>query len=401
MYALVRSLPTPLSLFRLGSVCQYLEALALAAEDVEAEYYSVCDPDVYNQGDKERGGGVIRLICVSPRVAMEPVFELYRHTLLMSGTLLPFSMYQTLLGIRDAQIACTADIAMVTQHRPVLPLVCTKGTDQVPVSTKFDARHASNVVKNYGLLVSSVCNSVPDGVIVFFPSFSYMQSALVEWNTQGILSQITASKLPFVESSDPLFTDAAVRMYKTTVDTGRGAVLFSVCRGRSSEGVDFTGSYGRAVVVVGVPYVYRESLSMHCRLQYYEQVHSINPGEYLRFDAMRAVSQCIGRVNRGKEDYSCAILADQRYMEQKTKFESLLPSWVTSALRPEIGRGDTSTSGVIGQIEQFLMRWGRIETVEWKQDGFVDEVGTLAAPEARALGLSAVDEYRAETHTQG
>jgi Rad3-related DNA helicase len=34
----------------------------------------------------------------------------------------------------------------------------------------------------------------------------------------------------------------------------KGAILLAVCRGRSSEGIDFTDEIARAVLIVGIPF---------------------------------------------------------------------------------------------------------------------------------------------------
>ena len=57
----------------------------------------------------------------------------------------------------------------------------------------------------------------------------------------------------------------ALENYKKACDSGRGAILFSVARGKVSEGVDFDHHYGRAVVMIGIPYVYTESRILRVR----------------------------------------------------------------------------------------------------------------------------------------
>jgi len=49
-------------------------------------------------------------------------------------------------------------------------------------------------------------------------------------------------------------TVLALDGYKKACDNGRGAVFFSIARGKVSEGVDFAGHYGRCVVVFGIPF---------------------------------------------------------------------------------------------------------------------------------------------------
>ena len=34
----------------------------------------------------------------------------------------------------------------------------------------------------------------------------------------------------------------------------RGAIIFAVCRGKISEGLDFSDEAGRAVILIGIPY---------------------------------------------------------------------------------------------------------------------------------------------------
>ncbi len=40
--------------------------------------------------------------------------------------------------------------------------------------------------------------------------------------------------------------------------SSRGAIFFAVCRGKVSEGLDFSDRAGRAVVITGLPYPMKE-----------------------------------------------------------------------------------------------------------------------------------------------
>ena len=79
------------------------------------------------------------------------------------------------------------------------------------------------------------------------------------WNEMNILSAVLKHKLLFVETTDSIETTLALANYRKACDSGRGAVLFSVARGKVSEGIDFDHHYGRCVILFGIPYVYTES----------------------------------------------------------------------------------------------------------------------------------------------
>jgi DNA excision repair protein ERCC-2 len=105
----------------------------------------------------------------------------------------------------------------------------------------------------------------------------------------------------------------ALENYKQACDCGRGAVFFSIARGKVSEGVDFAGHYGRCVVVFGIPYQNTLSRNLNARMSFLKENFNIKENDVLTFDAMRQTSQCVGRILRSKYDYGLMIFADARY----------------------------------------------------------------------------------------
>ena len=63
-------------------------------------------------------------------------------------------------------------------------------------------------------------------------------------------------------------------------ENGRGAVLLAVARGKVSEGVDFDHHLGRAVLMLGIPYVYTQSRILRARLEY---LRSVPAGRFRSF----------------------------------------------------------------------------------------------------------------------
>ena len=112
-----------------------------------------------------------------------------------------------------------------------------------------------------------LCASIPDGIVAFFTSYSFLETVVVAWETMGVLSQISekkvrvcklsrksqiymsrCSRLPdqlhvpnslpwlsqliFIETKDVMETSLALTNYRNACDSGKGAVFFSVARGK-------------------------------------------------------------------------------------------------------------------------------------------------------------------------
>lgn len=270
---------------------------------------------------------VLQLACLDASLAIRPVFERFSSVIITSGTLSPIDLYPRLLNFNPV---IRESLPMSVYRSCICPMVITRGSDQMPVSTKFDLRDDMSVVRNYGTLLLEMAASCPDGMVCFFPSYLYMAKIIGQWDSLGVLKRVLQSKLLFIETTDIVETTLALDNYKKACDCGRGAIFFSVARGKVAEGIDFDRHYGRAVILFGIPFQYTLSNKLRARLEYLRYTHQIREGDFLTFDALRQAAQCAGRVLRSKTDYGLIIFADSRYnrLDKRTK----LPPWITQFL---------------------------------------------------------------------
>ncbi|KAK8693900.1 hypothetical protein V6N13_071467 [Hibiscus sabdariffa] len=271
---------------------------------------------------------ILQLSCHDASLAIKPVFDRFQSVVITSGTLSPIDLYPRLLNFHPV---VSRSFTMSLTRDCICPMVLTRGSDQLPVSTKFDMRSDPGVVRNYGKLLLEMVSIVPDGIVCFFVSYSYMDGIINTWNDTGILKEIMQHKLVFIETQDVVETTLALDNYRRACDCGRGAVFFSVARGKVAEGIDFDRHYGRLVIMFGVPFQYTLSKILLARLEYLRDTFQIKEGDFLTFDALRQAAQCVGRVIRSKADYGMMIFADKRYSRHDKR--SKLPSWILSHLR--------------------------------------------------------------------
>ncbi|GER24815.1 RAD3-like DNA-binding helicase protein [Striga asiatica] len=254
----------------------------------------------------------MQLCCHDASLAIRPVFERFQSVVITSGTLSPIDLYPRLLNFNPV---VSRSFTMSLTRDCICPMVLTRGSDQLPVSTKYDLRSDPGVEKNYGKLLLEMVSIVPDGIVCFFVSYSYMDGIVNSWHESGILKEIMQHKLVFIETQDVVETTLALDNYRRACDCGRGAVFFSVARGKVAEGIDFDRHYGRLVIMFGVPFQYTLSRILLARLEYLRETFQIKEGDFLTFDALRQAAQCVGRVIRSKADYGMMIFADKRLVD--------------------------------------------------------------------------------------
>lgn len=313
-------------------VSTYETGFTLILEPFETENATVPNP-------------ILRLSCLDASIAIKPVFDKFSSIIITSGTISPLDMYPKMLNF---ETVVQQSYTMTLDRRSFLPMIVTKGSDQVAISSRFEIRNDPSVVRNYGTLLIEFSKITPDGLVVFFPSYLYMESIISQWQTMGILDEVWKYKLILVETPDAQETSLALETYRKACSNGRGAVLLSVARGKVSEGIDFDHQYGRTVLMIGIPFQYTESRILKARLEFLRDNYQIRENDFLSFDAMRHAAQCLGRVLRGKDDYGVMVLADRRFARRKGQ----LPKWIAQGLLD--ADCNLSTDMAIASAKKFL-----------------------------------------------
>lgn len=320
-------------------VSTYDKGFLLILEPFETENATVPNP-------------IFHFTCLDASLAIAPVFERFSSVIITSGTISPLDMYPKMLKF---DTVVQESYTMTLTRQCFLPLVITRGSDQVAISSRFEVRNDPSVVRNYGNILIEYAKCTPDGVVAFFPSYLYMESIVAAWHDMGILDEVWKHKLVFVETPDAPETSIALENYRRACDNGRGAILLSVARGKVSEGIDFDHNYGRAVIMFGVPYQYTESRILKARLEFLRDNFRIKENDFLTFDAMRHAAQCVGRVLRGKSDYGLMVFADKRFARADKR--SKLPKWIAQYIEPVFN--NLSMDMAIVESKRFMRSMGQ------------------------------------------
>jgi chromosome transmission fidelity protein 1 len=284
----------------------------------------------------------IRFALIHPSAHFQEIIDRARCVLFLGGTLRPFSLISSQLfphllhpspnSPRKSLVDYSCDHIIPSSH--LNATIVTHGPSGCPLNFRYSSRESSTMLSDLFLILTQINRIVSYGVVIFFPSYSYLDFVLQHWKSSplGLFRQLQALKPIYLDtrspSSDSGNNPDIWRDYSTAATTSpRGACLFSVIGGRLSEGINFSDNLARCVAIVGMPYPDRNDPVLKEKLRYSESIHP-GSGKFL-YDSlcMRAVNQSIGRSIRHLNDYASIVLLDARYSQ--TKIIELLPNWIS------------------------------------------------------------------------
>ena len=252
------------------------------------------------------------IFCFNPQIQFSDIIKKNPYSIIFtSGTLTPFKIFEDELGIKF-------DITLENEH--IVPkeqfqfLIKTDYSEIGKYRFDYNNRDNFEMVKSLGYEINNYCmKTLYGGILVFFPSYAYLNNCIKIWNDTGINLKIKKYKEIYIDSAkDKNFVSQIKK------NPNKNYIIFSVFRGSSSEGIDFSDDCARVVICIGVPFANRTEKRVRLKIEYLNNINRINHNliggdEWYVIDAMTAVNQSLGRVLRHKNDYGVMICIDERY----------------------------------------------------------------------------------------
>ncbi|XP_075902006.1 regulator of telomere elongation helicase 1 isoform X1 [Nelusetta ayraudi] len=304
---------------------------------------------------KQGEGNILSYWCFSPGFSMQELVNQGVHCIVLtSGTLSPLSSFTSEMRI---EFPVHLENGHVIERDQIFVGVIPQGPDGVHLSSAFDRRFAPDNMSSLGNSIVNLSRVVPHGLLVFFPSFPLMEKTLDFWRANGHADRIESLKPLFVEPKGKSTFTAVIDGYCSKVKdpVSRGGAFFAVCRGKVSEGLDFSDSLGRGVIITGLPFPPRMDPRVILKMQFLDEnstkrtpgIKYLSGQQWYKQQAFRAVNQAIGRVIRHRDDFGAIFLCDQRFRSADAMAQ--LPSW----LKPCVSLYD-SFGSVVRDVSKFF-----------------------------------------------
>jgi DNA excision repair protein ERCC-2 len=167
-------------------------------------------------------------------------------------------------------------------------------------------------------------STLPGNVAVYFPSYQILES-FAQRCAPDILQ-----KTVFIEPRDTTDAGSALSEFLSLPSQGRAGMMFAVCGGKWSEGLDYRGEMLSGAMVIGLPLApfnrVRRMVIDYFRHKFGQE------GEFLCYTlpAINRALQALGRVLRTPQDRGVLVLAERRFVENRIK--KALPGWISDEL---------------------------------------------------------------------
>ncbi|KAK6334384.1 ATP-dependent DNA helicase chl1 [Orbilia blumenaviensis] len=360
----------------------YAFILALTNPEQEGKVFYGPTDDPSPKGLRAAVG--LRYMLLDPTHHFKDLVEDARAVVLAGGTMEPMSDYVNHLfpylpPARLRMVSC----GHVIPKENMLAMTVPAGVTNQEFEFTFEKRKDPKLITELGKTISNLCRIIPHGVVVFFPSYAYLETVVKVWEENGpggtpsVYENLQSKKVVFREAKGSSSVDDILRDYAKAVDEGKGALLLSVVGGKMSEGINFSDNLGRGVIMVGLPFPNIQSAEWKAKMEFVEhslisrsddvaikstsqsatdlrQTAKAAAQEYYENACMRAVNQSIGRAIRHRNDYAVILLLDKRFSREN--IWGKLPKWIRdgTTAEPAAKSGDVKFGMVMTGVGKFF-----------------------------------------------
>ena len=200
-----------------------------------------------------------------------------------------------------------------------------KHSDQTVFRTEWRERTNSTMNKHFGNLLVSLSAEAPDGMVVVFPDFSYIEQLVAEWSKLGIVDELCKRKLLFIDSRDRVQNRFIFNAYRDAIAKGRGAALFTNFESPFLKGISLIGEACRTCVFFGLGFDVQSSKVGWVQCQQLRRNYGVDLVQHLQVTNYRRYLQFMHECVRDSRDSCCFVIVDIRFSNQNA---SEMPSWM-------------------------------------------------------------------------
>jgi DNA excision repair protein ERCC-2 len=248
---------------------------------------------------------------IDPSTRLQELAQSHHCCILISGTLSPVESFRRYYF---------GDLDVTTK---TLPNIFPRSNRMVlcagDITTAFSMRQNRENTNRIARYITTFA-SLPGNLAIYFPSYQFLETYA------AILEGRLSSRNLIVEPKDSRDAGELLKKFLALPSRGSSGILFAVCGGKWSEGLDYRGELLAGAMVVGLPLAPFNRVRQ-MTIDYYR--HKFGPeGEFISYTlpALNRAEQAVGRVLRAPEDRGMLVFGEKRFLEQRVR--AGLPPWI-------------------------------------------------------------------------
>jgi DNA excision repair protein ERCC-2 len=256
---------------------------------------------------------------IDPSPGLSTLVKEHFCSVLISGTLTPLNSYKQLF-FRALPSDYPISTFQLPNHFPKENRRLVAARD---ITSAYSERQSDENIRRIASYVLNFCH-LPGNLGIWLPSYQMLEIIL-----RQVEMQITDREV-FVEPRDSSEAGSLLSRFMNLPKTGKSGILFAVCGGKFSEGLDYRGEMLTGALVVGLPLAPWNQVR-HMIVDYYVRQYG-EEGKFIAYTlpALNKVLQALGRVLRTPEDRGLLIMGEKRFTDISIK--ERLPLWMQNEL---------------------------------------------------------------------
>jgi DNA excision repair protein ERCC-2 len=264
---------------------------------------------------KDETSIILEVRNIDPGSKLRDLAQSHHSCTLISGTLSPISSYRKYY-FGDASVAtCSLPNSFPRENRR---LICSRD-----ITTAFRKRQDTANTQKIVEYISAF-TQIPGNLAVYFPSYQILEQFAAR------TAPLIRKKTVFIEPKDSRDAGNALKEFLSLPERKKSGVLFAVCGGKWSEGLDYRGEMLSGAMVIGLPLAPfnrpRRMMIDYFKFKFGEE------GEFICYTlpAINKAEQALGRVLRTPKDRGFLVFGEERFLESRVL--NGLPAWIRDEL---------------------------------------------------------------------
>jgi DNA excision repair protein ERCC-2 len=273
--------------------------------------HSTTDPAFLTVYHKDESGIALEVRNIDPAASLSDVCGSHSCCILISGTLSPVESFRKYYFGNSRVTTLVLPNAFPKEKR----LVACANDITTAFSMRQNKDNTSRIVDYITAFAGLKGNRA-----IYFPSYQILES-YANLSTPHI-----RNRKIFIEPRDAADASAALSHFLSLPSRGESGVMFAVCGGKWSEGLDYRGEMLNGAMVIGLPLApFNRVRKM--MIDYFRHKFGLE-GEFLCYTlpAINKSLQALGRVLRTPEDRGVLVLGEKRFLEKRVR--EGLPPWI-------------------------------------------------------------------------